>query len=185
MQQFLAYGQAALQHRIHSTLVSVMQAMEGAGRTVCDCTAAAPWECIMDMARQVWDRARHVDILLQLLARVEGSIAQCPETTRLSPGASAQTSAERVVGVNRGLEGLAGDGLVQLIALARDIGDPVLERALDFVLADEIMHMRLRSTWLRALPADAPERLRQALECQPGRDGSGVLSMKGQPYAVV
>jgi hypothetical protein len=139
----------------------------------------------MDLARQVWDRARHVDIFLQLLAHAEGAIARCPETTMLSPCASAQTAAERVAAVNRGLEGLADDGLVQLIALARDIGDPVLERALDFVLADEIMHMRLRSTWLRALPADAPERLREALECQPGPDGDGVLSMKGQPYAVV
>lgn len=185
MQQFWAYGQAALQHRIHSTLVSVMQAMEGAGRTVCDCTAAVPWECAMDLARQVWDRARHVDIFMQLLAHVEGYIGEAPETIRLSSCAYAPTPEERVTGVNRGSAGLAGDGLVQLIALAKHSGDPVLERALDFVLADEIMHMRLRSTWLRALPADAPERLRKALECQPGLDGDGVLSMKGQPYAVV
>src|SRR5262245_56095985 len=116
MQQGLASSQAALQHRIHSLLTGVMQAMEGAGRTVCDCTAGVPWECTMDMARQVWDRARHVEIYLQLLVHVED--------------------------------------------------DASLARALDFVVADEMTHERLRSTWLRELPADAPERLRKALESQ-------------------
>ena len=70
----------------------------------------------MDMARQVWDTARHVEIFLQLLAHVEG--------------------------------------------------DPVIERALDFVVADDLTHVRLVRKWLHELPADAPERLRKALESQ-------------------
>jgi hypothetical protein len=70
----------------------------------------------MDMARQVWDKARHVEIFLQLLAHVEG--------------------------------------------------DPVIERALDFVVADDLTHVRMVRQWLRELPADAPERLRKALELQ-------------------
>jgi hypothetical protein len=178
-----ADDRAALQYCLHGLLIGAIQAMETAGRTVCDCTDEMPWECAMDMARQVWDKARHVDICMQLLAHVEGYSGEAPETIRLSPCAYAPTPEERVIGINRGSEGLADDGLVQLIALAKHIGDPVLERALDFVLADA--HVRMRNTWLRALPADAPERLRKALECQPGLDGSGVLSMKGQPYAVV
>jgi len=107
---------AALRHYLHGLLVSAIQAMEGAGRTVCDCTNGVPWECTMDMARQVWDTARHVEIFLQLLAHVEG--------------------------------------------------DPVIERALDFVVADDLTHVRLVRKWLHELPADAPERLRKALELQ-------------------
>jgi len=115
----------------------------------------------MDLARQVWDTARHVDICLQLLAHFEGCREACPETTIAPP------LEERLAGVNRGLEGLAGDGLVQLIEVARNIGDPVMERAVDVVLADESTHVRMRSTWLRELPADVPESLRKALEFQP------------------
>ena len=185
MQQFLAYDQAALQHRIHTILAGVMPAMESAGRTVCDCTDAVPWEFTMDMARQVWDKARHVDIFMHLLAHVEGSIGECPATTMLSRCADAQTPEERLAGANRGLEGLACDEFVQLIELARNIGDPVIERALDCVLTDEITHVRIRGKWLRELTASAPEPLRQALEFQQSIDGSGVLPMKGQPYAVV
>ena len=110
------FDAAALQHRLPGLLVSAVQALEEAGRTVCDCTPGVPWECTMDMVRQVWDRARHVEIYLQLLAHVED--------------------------------------------------DASLERALDFVVADEMTHGRMRSTWLRELPADAPERLRKALESQ-------------------
>ena len=107
---------AALRHYLHGLLVSAIQAMEGAGRTVCDCTNGVPWECTMDMARQVWDKARHVEIFLQLLARLEG--------------------------------------------------DPLIEHALDYVMADDLTHARIVSQWLRELPADASERLRKAFEFQ-------------------
>lgn len=170
MYKFSADDQAALRHRLHGLLTGAIQAMETAGRTVCDCTEAVPWEFTMDLARQVWGKARQVDICMQLLAHGEDSIGACLETTMLPRYAYAQTPEECVAGVNRGLEGLACDGLVQLIELARNIGDPVMERALDFVLADESTHVRMRRTWLRELPADVPERLRKALECQQSID---------------
>ena len=79
----------------------------------------------MDLARQVWDKSRHIEIFLKLLERVEGCSGEYPETT-------AETSSA----------GLAGDALAQLIELAQKMGDPVMERALDFVLADA-------NTWVR------------------------------------
>src|SRR5262249_6358645 len=93
--------------------------MEETGRTVCDVTNTGPWECTLDLARQVWDKSRHVEIFLKLLERVEGYSKEYLEAT-------AETSSA----------GLAGDAMVQLIELAQKIGDPVIERALDFVLAD-------------------------------------------------
>jgi len=79
----------------------------------------------MDLARQVWDTSRHVDIFLQLLERVEGCSGECTEP-------AAETAAA----------GLAGDALAQLIELAHKMNDPVIERTLDFVLADE-------NSWVR------------------------------------
>jgi hypothetical protein len=79
----------------------------------------------MGLARQVWDKSRDVEIFLKLLERVEGYNGEYPEIT-------AETSAA----------GLAGDALAQLIELAQKMGDPVIERALDFVLADA-------NTWVR------------------------------------
>jgi hypothetical protein len=79
----------------------------------------------MDLARQVWDKSRHVEIFLKLLERVEGYSGEYLETT-------AETASA----------GLASDAMGQLIELAQKMGDPVIERALVFVLAD--VH-----TWVR------------------------------------
>jgi hypothetical protein len=108
-----------LRNGLHNFMVNTIQTMEETGRTVCDVTNTGPWECTMDLARQVWDKSRHVDIFLKLLERIEGYSGEYLETTAES------SSAE-----------LAGDILAQLIELAQKMGDPVMERALDFVLAD-------------------------------------------------
>ena len=146
-------------------MVGELQAMEGAGRTVYD-FPDAPWEFTMDMARQVWDESRHVEIYVRLLEHLDGYIGEFPETTILWRCACAEDAAARVAGVNRGLEGLACDVFNQLVHIARKMGDPILERAVDYVLADEITHVRMGSKWLTRLTEGDPERRRLAIEFQ-------------------
>src|SRR5207249_3952978 len=145
----------SIRERVHGILVGEMQAMEGAGRTVCD-FPDVPWEFTMDMARQVWDESRHVEIYLRLLEHLGGYPGEFPETTILWRCACAEDAAARVAGVNRGLEGLACDVFNQLVHIARKIGDPILERAVEFVLADEITHVRMGSKWLTKLTGGIP-----------------------------
>ena len=116
---------ALLRNGLHSVLVNTIQTMEETGRTVCDVTNTGHWECTMDLARQVWDKSRHVEIFLKLLERAEGYSGEYPET-------AAETSSA----------GRAGDAMVQLIELAQKIGDADIERALDFVLADANSRVR-------------------------------------------
>ena len=117
----------SIKERAHGILVGEMQAMEGAGRTVYD-FPDAPWEFVMDMARQAWDESRHVETYLGLLDHLGGYVGEFPETTLLWRCACAEDAAARVAGVNRGLEGLACDVFNQLIHIARKIGDPIIER---------------------------------------------------------
>ena len=113
----------SIKERVHGIMVGELQAMEGAGRTVYD-FPDAPWEFTMDMARQVWDESRHVDIYIRLLEHLDGYIGEFPETTILWRCACAEDAAARVAGVNRGLEGLACDVFNQLVHIARKMGDP-------------------------------------------------------------
>src|SRR5439155_319152 len=159
----------SIKERVHGIMVGELQAMEGAGRSVCD-FPDAPWEFTMDMARQVWDESRHVEIYLRLLDHLGGYAGEFPETTILWRCACAEDAAARVAGVNRGLEGLACDVFNQLVHIARKIGDPVLERAVDFVLADEITHVRMGSKWLTKLTEGDAERRRRAIEFQENID---------------
>jgi hypothetical protein len=121
MQELLAL----LRDALHSLLVHTIQTLEETGRTVCDVTNTGPWEYTMDLARQVWDASRHVDIFLKLLERVEGDSGAYPETT-----------AETVAA------GLTGEVLAQLIELAQKMGDADIERALDFVRAETNSQVR-------------------------------------------
>src|SRR5881392_3245632 len=146
----------SIRERVHGILVGEMQAMEGAGRTVCD-FPDAPWEFTMDMARQVWDESRHVEIYLRLLEHLGGYVGEFAESTILWRCACAEDAAARVAGVNRGLEGLACDVFNQLIHIAR---------AVDCVLADEITHVRMGSRWLNELTKGDPDRRRQAIAFQ-------------------
>ncbi len=155
----------SIKERAHGIMVGEMQAMEGAGRTVYD-FPDAPWEFTMDMARQVWDESRHLEIYLRLLEHLGGYPGEFPETTILWRCACAEDAAARVAGVNRGLEGLACDVFNQLVHIARKMNDPILERAVDFVLADEITHVRMGSKWLTKLTEGDPERRRRAVEFQ-------------------
>src|SRR5256885_3119166 len=132
----------SMRERVHGIMVGEMQAMEGAGRTVCD-FPEAPWEFTLDMARQVWDESRYVEIYLRLLEHLGGYADQFPETTVLWRCAGAEDAAARVAGVNRGLEWVACDGFNQLVHIARKIGDPIPERGVAFVLADTIAHVRM------------------------------------------
>jgi uncharacterized ferritin-like protein (DUF455 family) len=154
-----------LQSRMHGICVGEIEAMEGAGRTVCD-FEEVPWEFALDMARQVWDESRHTEIYERLLRHVQSKLGEYPETRILWDCACAEDAAARVAGVNRGLEGLACDVFAQIIALAKKIGDPIIERAVDYVLADEITHVRMGSNWLRKLTEDDPARRQMALDFQ-------------------
>ncbi len=159
----------SIKERVHGIMVGEMQAMEGAGRSVYD-FPDAPWEFTMDMARQVWDESRHLEIYLRLLEHLDGYVGEFPETTILWRCACAEDAAARVAGVNRGLEGLACDVFNQLVHIARKMGDPILERAVDFVLADEITHVRMGSKWLTRLTEGDPERRKKAIAFQDSID---------------
>ena len=111
------------------------------------------------MARQVWDESRHAEIFMKLLEYVGSYLGEFPESEVLWSCTQIDDPACRVAGINRGLEGLACDVFDQIIRLAQRMGDAVIERAVDYVLADEITHVRMGSKWMRKLTEGDPERL--------------------------
>src|ERR1700733_5217238 len=161
----MPFDEEALRARLHGIFFGEVQAMEAAGRTLFD-FPDAPWEFQLDMARQVWDESRHTEIFEGLLAYMGAEPGDYVETEVLWGGTQAEDPAARGAGINRGLEGLACDVFEQLIRIAQHNGDEVIERAVDYVLADEITHVRMGSKWMRKLPEGDPERLNRALAFQ-------------------
>ena len=122
------------------------------------------------MARQVWDESRHTEIFVRLVEYMGATPGDYVETDLLWRCTLTDDPAARVAGINRGLEGLACDVFEHLIRIAQKNGDSIIERAVDYVLADEITHVRMGSKWMRKLTEGNPERLAAAQAFQEGLD---------------
>jgi uncharacterized ferritin-like protein (DUF455 family) len=156
---------------MHGIFVGEIQALEGAGRTCWDFDTGegrdeAPFALKLDMARQCWDEARHVEISVKLSEHMGTEIGEFSEGTFLYEAACNPDPVLRLTGVNRALEGLAIDVFNTMREFGEDAGDPILEFCEDWMLADEVTHVKMGSDWLRRITADDPERRANALEFQ-------------------
>jgi len=161
---------------MHGIFVGEIQALEGAGRTCHDFdtstgTGSAPVDAVpfalkMDMARQAWDEARHVEISVRLSDWMGTEIGQFGESTMLFETACNRDPVLRLTGVNRALEGLAIDVFNTMKEFGEQSGDPILQFCEDWMLADEVTHVKMGSDWLRRLTANDPQRRERALEFQ-------------------
>ncbi len=156
---------------MHGIFVGEIQALEVAGRTCWDFPTGkgddeAPFELKLDMARQAWDEARHVEISIKLTEHMGTAIGEFSEQTLLFQAACNEDPVLRLTGVNRALEGLA----IDVFNTMRDFGevssDPVLYFCEDWMLADEVTHVKMGSDWLRRLTEKDKERQKAALEFQ-------------------
>ncbi len=154
-------GSTRLLLRMHGIFVGELQALEGAGRSLWD-FPEAPWEFKMNMARQCWDEARHVQIYEKLLVHCGGYVGMFPESSFLFECACSDDPALRVAGVNRGLEGLACDVFRDMIRYAAETGDTLMQQAIDYVLADELTHVRFGSEWVKEFTKNDPGRFEAA-----------------------
>jgi uncharacterized ferritin-like protein (DUF455 family) len=157
---------------MHGIFVGEIQALEVAGRTCWDfptgkdSSSQAPFELKLDMARQCWDEARHVEISVKLSDHMGSEIGEFAEQTLLYEAGCNIDPVLRLCGVNRALEGLAIDVFNTMRDFGDVAGDPVLEFCEDWMLADEVTHVKMGSDWLRRLTEKDPERRERALEFQ-------------------
>lgn len=156
---------------MHGIFVGEIQALEGAGRTCYDFEVGkgdddVPFELKLDMARQCWDEARHCEISVKLAEWMGTEIGEFSENAFLFQAACNPDPVLRLTGVNRALEGLAIDVFNTMREFGDIAGDPVLEFCEDWMLADEVTHVKMGSDWLRRLTANDKERQKKALEFQ-------------------
>jgi uncharacterized ferritin-like protein (DUF455 family) len=156
---------------MHGIFVGELQALEGAGRTCFDFDTGSgadevPLQLKLDMARQCWDEARHCEISVKLGEWMGTEIGEFAENTFLFEASCNPDPVLRLVGVNRALEGLAIDVFNTMKEFGDSAGDPFLSFCEDWMLADEVTHVKMGSDWLRRLTEKDPARRDRALEFQ-------------------
>ena len=157
-----------IKSNMHGIFMGEMQALEAAGRSAWDFThdEQLPWKFQLDMARQCWDETRHVEIYSALLDHVDGRIGEFNENLFLFEFGCSDDPAERVVGVNRCLEGLALDVFNDTIRFGKTADDECIWRSVDYVSADEVTHVRFGQVWSKALTENDPERRQKVVAFQ-------------------
>ena len=148
---------------MHAIFTGEIQALEGAGRTCYDFEVGTgkdevPFELKLDMARQCWDEARHCEISIKLGEHMGSYIGEFAEQVLLFEAACNADPVLRLTGVNRALEGLAIDVFNTMRDYGNGTDDPVLYFCEDWMLADEVTHVKMGSDWLRRITANDPER---------------------------
>src|SRR4029077_18452557 len=161
----------AARQLMHGIFVGEIQALEGAGRTCYDFDTRAgreevPFALKLDMARQCWDEARHVEISVKLTEHMGSHIGEFSEQTLLFEAACNADPVLRLTGVNRALEGLAIDVFNSMRDYGNATTDPVLYFCEDWMLADEVTHVKMGSDWLRRVTVNDKERQKNALDFQ-------------------
>ena len=123
---------------MHGIFVGEIQALEGAGRTCFDFDLGegrdqAPLGLKLDMARQCWDEARHVEISIELGQHMGSEIGEFAEQTLLYEAACNPDPVLRLTGVNRALGVWPSTCSSPSATSVRCCRDPVLEfcRGLD------------------------------------------------------
>src|SRR5687768_12832724 len=93
---------------MHGIFMGEIQALEAAGRTAWDFREdeGTPYHLRLDMARQCWDEARHVEISVKLMQHMGTEIGEFTESTFLYEAGCNPDPVLRLCGVNRALEGL-------------------------------------------------------------------------------
>jgi uncharacterized ferritin-like protein (DUF455 family) len=165
----------AARQLMHGIFVGEIQALEGAGRTCYDFetgigTEEVPFAMKLDMARQCWDEARHVEISIKLSNHMGSEIGEFAEQTMLFEAACNADPVLRLTGVNRALEGLAIDVFNTMCDFGSKTTDPVLFFCEDWMLADEVTHVKMGSDWLRKLTEKDLDRRQRALDFQRAVD---------------
>ena len=144
---------------LHIALINLeIPAIEVCGRMIAE-FPESPWAMKLDLARQIWDEARHAEMCADRLQELGGTLGSFPYHHKVwEHSIAGETLAERFVTTQRIHE---GNGLDQTL-LARDalaaVGDVATSQIMDFIMADEVLHVRSGTRWLNYLVPDEAER---------------------------
>ncbi|MCC7447899.1 MAG: ferritin-like domain-containing protein [Anaerolineae bacterium] len=120
-----------------------------------------PWSMRLDLARQMWDEARHTQLAWQRMEELGGVPDPLPPVissiVTLMEGIT--DPLERLIILQRAVEGRATDLLhARGHALTKDFGDMQTARMFEYLIADERSHIG-NSRWLDRLVGDNPSHM--------------------------
>lgn len=141
---------------LHQLVAFEINTFEACSRHIAE-FAWMPWEFHWDMARQIRDELRHLEMWLERLPHAGGMLGEWPLGLHEFAICAGHDLPGRVALLERLVEAAALDGLDLNRCLWESRGDRVMVAYLRRVQDDEIGHVRRGNKWIRWLCADDAE----------------------------
>jgi uncharacterized ferritin-like protein (DUF455 family) len=123
-----------------------------------------PWPMRFALARQAWDEARHIGIVASTVRELGGEWGAYPfNNTIWKVHVDRPDPLERLALGNAKLEGQLCSQLREWIGVCRSDGSTTLGEILDYLLADELPHVRNGKQWMNVVAKGDPKRQKAVL----------------------
>jgi uncharacterized ferritin-like protein (DUF455 family) len=151
MMEMSGFDEVSRRERLHRHMNNETGAIEIAAQCLAD-FPDAPWDLRLQLARQCWDEARHVQALHARLVELGGRKGEFPISNYEWGVTCMQDSlVGRLAVQNRTFEAGLMDLLGNLKRMWKQVGDERTAEVLDNILVDEIGHVRFANQWIRRL----------------------------------
>jgi hypothetical protein len=159
------WDQESLLKYMFMNVVGEIEATESCARTLYD-YPDAPWELRFQIARQMWDEARHAELSLQRFFEMGGRLDMLPVRDNfplyLGPVKN-DDLCFRLAHLNQVVEGWVTDDFAMMTDIARGLGDERSARLFEYLIADEWGHIKIGADWIPVLTANDPDYRRQVV----------------------
>ena len=151
-----------LRHLLYANTYGEMEAEDMLGEVIMN-APEFPWPMRLDLARQMWDEARHAELSWRRMEELGGAPQPLPPIPPVILGTVGEATdpLERLIILQRAIEGrVAERHRYRAIHIARDLGDAQTARLFEYIVADERAHIGY-SEWIEQQIGADPERLKQ------------------------
>lgn len=156
-----------IRHLLYQNTYGEMEAEDLLGQVLSH-GAELPWQMRLDLARQMWDEARHAEMSWRRMEELGGRPDPLPPVPPLILGVVGDTAdpLEQLLILQRVIEGRVTERhRYRVIHLSQELGDLQTARLFEYIVADERDHIG-NSAWIDRLVGDDPQRMAQLHEIE-------------------
>jgi hypothetical protein len=145
-------------HKFHQLLYGEVETTDRMGKMIAE-FPDLPWALRMDLAHQMWDEARHIEIVAKALEEVMGAeLGYGPWGLVWWWMQNEEDPLRRITVTNSWAEANLMHTLRIWRQEAAKRGYSRISELADYLQADELTHVKLATDWIRALTAEDPQK---------------------------
>ncbi len=151
-------------HKFHQLLYGEVETTDRMGKMLAE-FPELPWAMRMELAHQMWDEARHIEIVAKACEDELGAeLGYGPWSLAWWWMQNEEDPLKRISVTNSWAEANLMHTLRQWRNHARERGYERIAELADYLQADELTHVKLATNWIRKLTEEEPERVEDIVE---------------------